>query len=135
MKSILKAGFVLLLLGSFQKLEAQSELFGSWKATCPYQLSDKNAKATACSLCTAGTDPKMGTFWWDEMNVEIDKDLIKISDDKETEVCEYTWDEENKLLEFTYKKVIYKFKTTPENGRKFFTLKTETGSIVKLEKV
>lgn len=121
-----------LLTFIFQTSFGQSNLFGTWIASCPLEKTDA-ASAKFCGLCPTVQKDK-SSMDINDFEMTVDKNEIKLKIDGKTTPLKYSWDEDLQSIGFQYKDTKYSFKVLSGGQSNFRVLKNPDGQIVMLTK-
>ncbi|MFN4083335.1 MAG: hypothetical protein ACK4K9_06850 [Bacteroidia bacterium] len=123
--------FIAFLISS--NLFAQKQLYGKWKLECVFERID-NGSISTCDICPKSMSDDKSMLTFHDLTIEINKQEIKFTHNKSTEVSSYEYDSKNEQIKFTYSGNEYVFKLLKTNNKKIQILKSRSGCLVLLSK-
>lgn len=114
------------------QINAQSDLFGKWRVNCAIERTSE-ASIKVCGICP--NKIVEGIAMIDDFEMEISKDLIKITAESKGSEIPYKWNAKTDSIEFTYNKTNFSFKVLMLNDPDQQVFKDANGSILVLKRI
>ena len=109
MKAIKLALLLFILTLPFLNVYGQSDLFGTWKASC-FLERNSNGSLAICGICPTKISDNPHDLNIKEFELEINDKQLSITVDGKTTFARYKWDKTLEAISFEFEKSPYSFK-------------------------
>ncbi len=113
--------------------QAQNELFGKWKGTCPIERMSE-ASIEHCLFCHISSS-KGGGMMISDFELTINHANMTVNMMDELTIINYQWDESIHGISFDFKNLHFDFKVLGLLQDDVLILKTTDGAVILLERV